>query len=130
MGVARHHHLHPYRDTTSAASARLTCDLPRIEVNIRCAETRRFESVQTTTAGVPAEWPQGPRTRPPPRRPAVSEIGWRESYCDGRLRTVVGVEPATSNRDLRIATLNIERALYRIRPGCGERLTASARIRG
>jgi outer membrane protein, multidrug efflux system len=95
-----------------------------------------------------------------PRRQAVSEIGWRESYCDGRLRTVVGVEPATSNRDLRIATLNIQRAraLYRIRRAdqfptieaaretnlvtftrCsaadgrrsrGERLTANARVRG
>jgi outer membrane protein, multidrug efflux system len=46
----------------------------------------------------------------------VSEIGWRESYRDGRLRTVVAWI-LTSNRNLRIATLNIERvrALYRFR---------------
>jgi multidrug efflux system outer membrane protein len=46
----------------------------------------------------------------------VSEIGWREFYRDERLRTVVD-QSLANNRDLRIATLNIERAraLYRIR---------------
>jgi outer membrane protein TolC len=46
----------------------------------------------------------------------VSEIGWRESYRDGRLRTVLAWS-LTSNRDLRIATLDIERvrALCRFR---------------
>jgi len=46
----------------------------------------------------------------------VSQIGWREFYRDERLRTVVD-QSLTNNRDLRIATLNIERAraLYRIR---------------
>ncbi len=66
---------------------------------------------------VPADWPQGPAYRASaPGAAAVSEIGWREFYRDGRLRTVVE-QSLTNNRDLRIATLNIERAraLYRIR---------------
>ena len=66
---------------------------------------------------VPAEWPQGPAYEAStPGAAAVSEIGWREFYGDDRLRTVVE-QSLTNNRDLRIATLNIERAraLYRIR---------------
>ena len=66
---------------------------------------------------MPADWPQGPAYRASaPGAAAVSEIGWREFYRDGRLRTVVE-QSLTNNRDLRIATLNIERAraLYRIR---------------
>ncbi|HMF58877.1 MAG TPA: hypothetical protein VK595_00815, partial [Vicinamibacterales bacterium] len=66
---------------------------------------------------VPAEWPQGAayETSTPGAAP-VSQIGWREFYRDERLRTVVD-QSLTNNRDLRIATLNIERAraLYRIR---------------
>ena len=65
---------------------------------------------------MPAEWPQGAayETSTPGAAP-VSQIGWREFYRDERLRTVVD-QSLTNNRDLRIATLNIERAraLYRI----------------
>ena len=66
---------------------------------------------------VPAEWPQGAAYEASgPGATAVSEIGWREFYADDRLRTVVA-QSLTNNRDLRIATHNIERAraLYRIR---------------
>ena len=66
---------------------------------------------------VPAEWPRGAAYEASTSGAAtVSEIGWREFYRDGRLRTVVE-QSLTNNRDLRIATLNIERAraLYRIR---------------
>ena len=66
---------------------------------------------------VPAEWPQGAAYEAStPGASAVSEIGWRDFYRDGRLRTVVELS-LTNNRDLRIATLNIERAraIYRIR---------------
>ena len=65
---------------------------------------------------VPAEWPHGPAYEAStPGAAAVSQIGWREFYADDRLRTVVA-QSLTNNRDLRIATLNIERAraLYRI----------------
>ena len=66
---------------------------------------------------VPAEWPQGAAYEAStPGAATASQIGWREFYRDERLRTVVEQSLAT-NRDLRIATLNIERAraLYRIR---------------
>ena len=66
---------------------------------------------------MPAEWPQGAAYEASdPGAATVSEIGWREFYRDGRLRTVVELS-LTNNRDLRIATLSIERAraLYRIR---------------
>ena len=66
---------------------------------------------------VPAEWPQGAAYETStPGAATVSQIGWREFYRDERLRTVVD-QSLTNNRDLRIATLNIERAraLYRIR---------------
>ena len=66
---------------------------------------------------VPAEWPQGAAYEASTPGPAAaSEIGWREFYRDGRLRTVVELS-LMNNRDLRIATLNIERAraMYRIR---------------
>ena len=67
---------------------------------------------------VPAQWPQGPAYGASGQGLATaSEVGWRQFYADDRLRSVVGLSVA-SNRDLRIATLNIERAraLYRIQP--------------
>jgi multidrug efflux system outer membrane protein len=47
--------------------------------------------------------------------PQVTEVPWREFFTDGRLRAVVE-KALANNRDLRIATLNIERAraLYRV----------------
>ena len=66
---------------------------------------------------VPPEWPQGAAyAASTPGAAEVSEIGWREFYRDERLRTVVELS-LTNNRDLRMSTLNIERAraVYRIR---------------
>ena len=66
---------------------------------------------------MPAEWPQGAAYGThSPGAAAVSDIGWRAFYRDGRLQTVVE-QSLINNRDLRVATLNIERAraLYRIR---------------
>ena len=71
---------------------------------------------QQPQAPVPAEWPQGAAYDPSPSAAApVSGIDWREFYRDERLRTIVELS-LSNNRDLRIATLNIERAraLYRI----------------
>ena len=89
-----------------------------------CSRSRRrsaaavsHRSTQPPQLPVPAEWPQGAAYEASaPGAAAVSEIGWREFYPDDRLRTVVE-QSLTNNRDLRIATLNIERAraLYRIR---------------
>lgn len=66
-------------------------------------------------APVPAEWPQGAAYETSMSAGAVSAIDWREFYRDERLRTVVELS-LLNNRDLRLATLNIERAraLYRI----------------
>ena len=47
--------------------------------------------------------------------PVAPEVSWQEFFTDGRLRSVVE-QALANNRDLRVATLNIERAqaLYRI----------------
>ena len=47
--------------------------------------------------------------------PVAPEVPWQEFFTDGRLRSVVE-QALANNRDLRVATLNIERAqaLYRI----------------
>ena len=47
--------------------------------------------------------------------PVAPEVPWQEFFTDGRLRSVVE-QAIANNRDLRVATLNIERAqaLYRI----------------
>ena len=59
---------------------------------------------------VPAEWPQGPAYEASsPSAAMVSEIGWGEFYADDRLRHIVELSLA-NNRDLRMSTLNIERA--------------------
>jgi multidrug efflux system outer membrane protein len=66
---------------------------------------------------VPADWPQGAAYEVSASgASAVSDIGWRKFYRDGRLRTVVE-QSLMNNRDLRIATLDIERAraVYRVR---------------
>lgn len=65
---------------------------------------------------VPAEFPQGPAYAGSSADAAqVSDIGWRQFYLDDRLRSVIALSLA-NNRDLRVATLNIERAraTYRI----------------
>ncbi len=67
---------------------------------------------------VPAEWPSGPAYKGVAdgrTDQAAADIGWREFYTDERLRNVI-VLALNNNRDLRVATLNIERAqaLYRI----------------
>ena len=71
---------------------------------------------QQPQAPVPAEWPQGAAyDTSTSAAAAVSGIDWREFYRDERLRTVVELS-LLNNRDLRLATLNIERAraVYRI----------------
>jgi len=50
-----------------------------------------------------------------PAAPAATELGWQDFFTDARLRALIELALA-NNRDLRIATLNIDRAaaLYRI----------------
>ncbi len=61
---------------------------------------------------VPPEFPRAEMAADAPQAP---DVPWREFFTDGRLRSVVE-QALVNNRDLRIATLNIERAqaLYRV----------------
>jgi outer membrane protein, multidrug efflux system len=72
--------------------------------------------------GVPAEWPLPPRTSDSaPPSPGdgtavtTADIGWRDFFVDRRLQALVE-RALANNRDLRIATLNVERArqVYRV----------------
>jgi multidrug efflux system outer membrane protein len=69
-------------------------------------------------APVPAAWPGGPAYKAEVAKPAdkpVADIPWREFFVEARLQKVLELA-LTNNRDLRVATLNIERsrALYQI----------------
>ena len=63
-------------------------------------------------APVAASWPTGPAYQPEKAAgdavPAA-EIAWRDFYADARLRQVIELALA-NNRDLRVSTLNIEKA--------------------
>ena len=69
-------------------------------------------------APVPAVWPDGPAYKDAAGRSVdllAADIAWRTFFVDERLQQVLGLA-LMNNRDLRVATLNIEkyRALYRI----------------
>jgi outer membrane protein, multidrug efflux system len=69
-------------------------------------------------APVPADWPGGPAYKEGGKsadRP-LAEISWQEFFVDPQLRKLIALA-LENNRDLRVATLNIERsrALYQIR---------------
>ena len=70
------------------------------------------------TAPIPAEWPRGPaymEAGGAGTGPQAADMGWRRFYVDEKLQKVISLA-LSNNRDLRIATLNIERtrALYGI----------------
>ena len=56
---------------------------------------------------IPATWPAGPAY--PPAADAAAGVGWRQVFIDPRLRAVIELALA-NNRDLRVATANIEAA--------------------
>jgi outer membrane protein, multidrug efflux system len=69
-------------------------------------------------ATVPPDWPTGAAYHEPQATTDVStvaELGWREFFLDEKLQQVIELA-LTNNRDLRLATLNVERAraLYRV----------------
>jgi multidrug efflux system outer membrane protein len=69
-------------------------------------------------APVPSSWPSGPaykETQTVPGAPVVTDLKWREFFADERLQTIIETA-LNNNRDLRLASLNVERAraLYRI----------------
>lgn len=68
-------------------------------------------------APVPADWGGGaPKSTPTDGQKAVADIPWQEFFVDKQLAKLIE-QALNNNRDLRVATLNIERfqALYQIR---------------
>ncbi len=63
---------------------------------------------QRPAAPVPAEFPQAD-TKAATSAPLAVDIPWREYFADPRLREVIA-QALANNRDLRVATLNIEKA--------------------
>jgi multidrug efflux system outer membrane protein len=69
-------------------------------------------------APVPAVWPSGPAYKDAAGRPddvQAADIAWRDFFLDEHLQKVIDLA-LINNRDLRVATLNVERtqALYSI----------------
>jgi multidrug efflux system outer membrane protein len=69
-------------------------------------------------APVPATWPSGPaykETQAAPGAPLAADLQWREFFPDERIQKIIETA-LNNNRDLRVASLNVERAraLYRI----------------
>ncbi|HEY1151560.1 MAG TPA: TolC family protein, partial [Pseudoduganella sp.] len=67
---------------------------------------------QRPDAPVTAAWPQGDAYQPGKATAdakAAADIQWRDFIADEKLRQVVGMALA-NNRDLRVSTLNIEKA--------------------
>jgi len=74
---------------------------------------------------VPPSWPEAVAPAGEPEGPAAADTDWQDFFTDARLRSVIETALA-NNRDLRVATLYVEKAeaLYRIqraavRPGVG-----------
>lgn len=83
-----------------------------------CSSTMAPKYTQPA-APVPAEWPVGPSYRAETAKPApkpVTDIPWREFFVDPQLRQLIDLA-LENNRDLKVATLNIERfrSLYQVR---------------
>jgi multidrug efflux system outer membrane protein len=64
---------------------------------------------------VPEAWAGAAQPKVDPAPPTVAELRWQDFFIDARLRSLIDLA-LVNNRDLRVATLNIEkaRALYRI----------------
>lgn len=96
-----------------------------------CSACSMMPDYQRPDAVAPASWPDGPAYRTAGGQPAdktVAEIPWREFFVEPRLQKVIELA-LSNNRDLKIATLNIEkyRAFYQIeRAALLPQLNASA----
>ena len=100
-------------------------------VLLTCSACTLAPGYERPEAPVPASWPGGPAYQTETGTPAnkvVAEIPWREFFVEPRLQKVIELALA-NNRDLKIATLNVEkyRAFYQIeRAGLLPQLNASA----
>jgi multidrug efflux system outer membrane protein len=72
-------------------------------------------SYERPPAPVPDQFPAPAATA---GSPAATDIAWRDFFADARLRSLIDLALA-NNRDLRVATLNVERAraLYQVQRG-------------
>jgi len=90
--------------------------IPLLAMSIFLCGCPRKAQYSRPALPVPSAWPEssaGPA--PAPGTPAAVDIKWQEFFTDQRLQSVIELCLA-NNRDLRVATLNIEKvqALYRI----------------
>lgn len=60
-------------------------------------------------APIPAQWPAGPAYAETAGGPNAAQLRWREFIADPKLQQLISLA-LTNNRDLRLATLNVERA--------------------
>ena len=78
-----------------------------------CPRTQKYSRPELP---VPPTWPEGAASQAGgPAAPAATDMEWRGFFADPRLQSVIELA-LENNRDLRMATLNIEKvqALYRI----------------
>ena len=66
------------------------------------------------TAPVTAQWPEASTARESGEQPRTTDIGWRSMFRSPKLQSLIEASLA-NNRDLRIATLNIEAARHTYR---------------
>ena len=66
------------------------------------------------TAPVTAQWPVASTARESGEQPRTTDIGWRSMFRSPKLQSLIE-ESLANNRDLRIATLNIEAARHTYR---------------
>lgn len=75
----------------------------------------RKEAFRKPPPPAPAAWTTGLPDQPAAQAPAAASLKWQEFFTDAKLRQVIQLA-LDNNRDLRIATLNVEKvqAQYRI----------------
>lgn len=89
--------------------------LPLLAVSFFCGCTRAPQYVRPQLP-VPSDWPESSAAQAgAPGAPEAAGLRWQDFFTDQRLQSVIELALA-NNRDLRIATLNIEKvqAFYRI----------------
>jgi multidrug efflux system outer membrane protein len=99
-------------DRTSSRSLRLVLTALTVAVLSACSFIPRYERPE---APVASQFP-GPQPAAAADAKPGADIAWKEFVGDARLRDLIALA-LTNNRDLRVATLNIEqvRAQYQIR---------------
>ncbi|NWG12391.1 MAG: efflux transporter outer membrane subunit [Acidobacteria bacterium] len=87
--------------------------IPLIAASILACGCPRPVQYSRPALPVPHAWPD--KSPGPAGAPAAADLKWREFFSDQRLQSVIELALA-NNRDLRMATLNIDKvqALYRI----------------